>query len=220
MTTFKRFLSFLLVLLFCVTPISTFAAELPQGAILVEDDGYDTVYIASDDVVDVEQFVKELNLYIEELSVQEINTNSTRAIESYYYIGDTNSKSIVNGTATGRAGFDSTVDWDYIKSSIIDGSSYGSYSGIYGHNPDAISLSDKFSFVGVVVSVSASGPNWSTSGDTITWHKRMTGTNAMTHYYSGITCVGYDLYIKQQTTAEFEVGSSTYTIVASDSVFL
>ncbi|MDF2885434.1 MAG: hypothetical protein K0R54_6008 [Clostridiaceae bacterium] len=221
---FNKFLCFALMFLFCVTPISAFAAQLPQGAILVEDDGYDRVYIASDDIVDVDAYIEELDIYIEELSRQDLQKNSSSsmaiAATTPYTIGDSSTETIANNTATGTASFDSTIYWDYIESSEIDGDSYARYSGIYGHYPDSISLTDKFSFVGVVVSVSADGPNWSTSGDTAIWSRTMTGTNVLNHYYSGVTCVGYDLYIKQQTTAEFEVGSNAYTIIASDSQFL
>lgn len=217
----NKFLCFTLMFLFCVTPISAFAAQLPKGAILIEDDGYDKVFIASDEVVDVEAFSKELDLYIEDLSRQGLQSKGISPMADVVYtIGDSNTKQISNGTANGTASFESAIYPVTWGASDIDGDSYARYSGIYGHNPDSISLTDKFSFVGINVSVSASGPNWSTTGDTAIWSKTMTGTNYLSHVYSGVTCVGNDLYIKQQTTADFTLGSNSYTIVASDSQFL
>lgn len=116
--------------------------------------------------------------------------------------------------------FDSTVEWDLIHSSSVSGNSQAAWLGTTPGTADKITLTDKFTFTGVVLSVSASGPNWSSSMQSATWSASETDKWVMSHIYSNISCVGYDIYLKQVSTGDFKFGGTYYTTSATDSLFL
>lgn len=116
--------------------------------------------------------------------------------------------------------FNSAIDWDYIRSSQISGNSRARWYGYNPYNADKITLTDKITFAGIVVSVSASGPNWSTTTQSASWTASENNNWMIDHIYSRVSCVGYDVYIKQVSTGDFKFGTTYYTTSATDSQWL
>ncbi|MBN4051115.1 MAG: hypothetical protein COA82_12400 [Alkaliphilus sp.] len=209
---------------------------VPEGIHVLEYSKSDKAYALTSEQVNNPKTVAAVNAFLETNSknttakiMREFNekmysenitdAHSTMGIlAGTYNISDFESKHI--STAAMSSKFDSTIYWDFIKSSEISGRSQATFSGMYGYEPDKISLTDKFSFVGIVVGIDVSGPNWSTTMQSATWSREETGYSSLIHIYEDITCVGYDIYIKQTTTAYFEIGATGYTVTASDSQWL
>ncbi|SHK16642.1 hypothetical protein [Paramaledivibacter caminithermalis] len=203
------------------------ANVLPNGTIILENSDFDKVFSYKGD--NVEEYNREMDKYLESLLIKNTakgenkiasksNSNSFMASSSRSQTHEISDFAIkYTDDLDMSTKFKYTITNDLVSTSEISGYSRASSSGIYGYKPDTISLTDQFTFVGVSVSVDAGGPGWSTSGESAVWSKQKADVASLTHYYEGVTCTGYDLYIKQITTGEFEVGTRTYSIIASDS---
>jgi len=190
--------------------ISTNAQNLADVIISEPDD---KLYVPAEGVTDKESYFE----MIDEMNLASTSGQASRT-SGYYYISDQNS-AYRNGSEM-YSKFSSTIDWDYIESSKVSGTSRAAWLGANPVNCTNITLTDKITFAGLVVSVNASGGNWSTSLQSATWSATQANVWSLDHSYNNVTCIGLDLYIKQSTIGDFQFGTQYYTTTASDSQFL
>ncbi|WP_213484683.1 hypothetical protein [Thermobacillus xylanilyticus] len=118
------------------------------------------------------------------------------------------------------AHFDSVISFDQ-TSAEVSGFSRVAWFGDDPINADKITLTDKFSFRGLSISITTpGGVNWSTSGSTATWQESLNNNWLIEHDYSKIGVSGFELHFEQSTTGDFKFGSRFYTLTARDSTFL
>lgn len=218
----KRFFSLCLLAILCLstTSIVASAAEnkaVPKYTVVEEFIGksgiIDAMYVPQkDDTIDKEAYGRAMDKLLNR------NTTVGAKVGGTYNISDKDS--LTHNGYELYSKFSSTIEWDLIQSSKVSGSSRASWTGINPFNADKITLTDKITFAGIVVSVSASGPNWSTTMQSATWTASQDNQWQIDHIYSDITCVGYDIYIKQVTTGDFKFGTTYYTTSAIDSQWL
>ncbi len=222
---FKKIFFIALAILISASPITyaqTISVELPEGIIVIEE-GQDKIYIPDGSVKDIDKLLIQLDAYLDALNtkVQPDNLIQPQYLDEYH-ISDSNTKTINYNTATGTSSFNSTITYD--GSVKVSGAAQASYSGMYGHVPEYIQLSNSFVFSGLSVTVplpgSSGGGSWTLSDKTLTWSKDFQNKSFITHVYNGITATGYNLHISQIVTAEFGIGTNFYTIMSSDSTWL
>jgi hypothetical protein len=198
-------------------PIEGYEEEISEYATSYRyedtDGTKDIIYVPNNDMTSQKEFYE---LLMDKVIERE-NLTTTRSAGTYS-ISDKDS--LTHNGEELYSKFSSTIEWDYIQSSKVSGSSRAAWLGGNPLLADSIKLTDKITFTGLVVSVSASGSNWSTSIQTATWSATENSAWEIDHVYSNITCVGDDLYIKQITTGDFEFGTTHYTTTAIASKLL
>lgn len=207
----KKILSVALAMGIMVTmSISAYASEGSNYNKVIEPISNDTIYTPSDSVTDKIAYGEQMDLIIaQEKGPSKRGTYSISDQDTLTH----NGKSLYSK-------FDSEIDWDYIESSKVSGSSRAAWIGTNPMDADRITLTDKISFGGIVIGVSTDGANWSTTMTSASWSESLDDEWEIDHVYSDINCTGYDLYVKQVTTGDFKFGTKYYTTSATDSKFL
>lgn len=207
----KKFLSVALAMVIMLSVTSNAFATENSYTKYVDPSSSDTIYIPSDDVTDKVRYGEELDLII----AQERGPSKRGGV---YNISDKDT--LTHNGSSLYSKFASEIDWDYIESSKVSGSSRAAWLGSNPMDADRITLSDKISFGGIVIGVSTSGADWSTTMTSASWSASLDDEWQIDHTYSDISCTGYDLYVKQVSTGDFKFGTKYYTTSATDSKFL
>lgn len=221
----KKIFIIALTILITASPIvhaQTMKPELPKGIIVIEE-GNDKIYIPDGSVKDTDKLLIQLNAYLDALRTEEQINNLMKSAQTSY-LSDSQTRTINNNTATGTASLSTDVTGYDGISARISGYAQASYSGMYGHVPDSIELTNQFTFTGINLSIpipgSSEGGSWGVQGKTLSWNKSFQNTSSITHRYSGIGVSGFSLHLYQAVIADFGIGTNFYTIMASDSALL
>jgi hypothetical protein len=186
--------------------------ELSQGKIIdiVAQSPNNIVYVPGANAGNKADFLK---------SVSTLNKSGNMLPQSLspWYASGFNSEPYSNGTL--ESSFNDTVTASKATFKVV-GNSYAEWAGTSPFDANEIVLSDAYTFTGINVSVSASGPGLSVSGNTVNWSATQPNTWYLGHSYNGIQATGADVDYSHSASSSFLFGTQWYQVVASGSAVL
>lgn len=207
-------------------------AKTPQARVIYED-GSSTVYAGPTERVDKKEFVQQWNAERDaerdakrEAMRRQATSTDEVTIMATAYLEDDNTKTISPGGESDEinVNFEDTLDYNLCCTGFITGDSW---TGWYGGDPwyaDTVRLTDKWTFRGVNLSVSASGKSWSVTGNlaqrVATWSEDIDDNWWLGHDYDEVVFDGFDVWVSHTAIGEFKFGSQWYEVQAYDSSWL